>query len=144
MPTPRIIVLILAAVTLLFVAAACGSGDESNGGASPTPSSDRKTVDAPIDGLKMIVRESFPPQYAVRITSGLPDGCHQFEAAEIIRRVLPTITIHVTNTTAADPNTACAQVYGTHETVVELGSDFVSGTEYTVLVNDQHTTFTAQ
>jgi hypothetical protein len=35
-------------------------------------------------------------------------------------------------------------VYGTHESTVELGSDFVSGREYTVVVNGERKTFTAQ
>ena len=35
-------------------------------------------------------------------------------------------------------------IYGMQESIVELGSDLVSGTEYTVEVNDKSLTFTAQ
>jgi hypothetical protein len=44
----------------------------------------------------------------------------------------------------ADPNAICTAIYGMHESTVELGSDLVSGTQYTVRANDKELTFTAQ
>ena len=35
-------------------------------------------VRAPIEDVEVIIRESFPPQYAVRVVSGLPSGCTTF------------------------------------------------------------------
>jgi hypothetical protein len=156
-------VVLLASATVVL-AAACGGGAKPVAtpsatsapaatpsatvapGATPsaTPAGDRKVVLAPIDKLDLIIRESFPPQYAVRILSGLPNGCAQFNEARITDRTASTITIEVTNTMPTDPNVACTQIYGTHESIVELGSDFGPGKEYLVRVNDKELRFTAQ
>ncbi len=159
-------------LAIAAVGAACGTDDDTTPGATstapagtspaatqppartatsepattPNPSTTpgRKIVDAPIDGLDIIVRESFPPQYAVHIVSGLPSGCALFEQAEITGRSGTEITVHVTNTMPDDPNVACTAIYGTHESTVDLGSDFTAGTPYTVRVNDKSVEFTAQ
>jgi hypothetical protein len=135
---------VLAASQLL---AACGDPDDGNdgdnGGISPTPA-EREVVVAPIDELELIIRESFPPQYAVRIVSGLPDGCTEFNESKLRQRTGNTIEIDVTNTHPADPNIACTAIYGMHESIVELGTDFTAGAEYIVKVNDKELRFTAQ
>ena len=113
-------------------------------GAAPTPTPARTVVDAPIDGLDVLVRESFPPGYTLRVVSGLPSGCAQFDRADITGRRDTTITVHVTNTMPADPMTACTAIYGTHESFLDLGTDFTPSTTYTVRVNDKATTFVAQ
>lgn len=104
---------------------------------------DRKFELAPIDGAEMVVQKSNPVQYAVHITSGLPSGCAQFADATASRNG-DEITITVRNTLPADPHVACTQIYGSHETTVRLGSDFVRGTAYRVHVNDRTLEFTAQ
>jgi hypothetical protein len=101
-------------------------------------------VAAPIDKLELITRESNPPQYAVNVTSGLPDGCTKFHEARTTGRSGTTVTIAVTNTHPSDPMIACTAIYGTHEEVVELGTDFARGTAYVVWVNDKDLRFTAQ
>ncbi len=111
--------------------------------ATATLAPDRKFELAPIDGAEMIVRESAPPQYAVHITSGLPSGCAEFADATATRTA-DEITIAVRNTMPADPQIACTQIYGMHETTIELGTDFASGRRYTVRVNDRTIEFTAQ
>ena len=45
----------------------------------------RRQVAAPIDAAEIVVRESSPPQYAVRIGSGLPSGCATFERIDVVR-----------------------------------------------------------
>jgi hypothetical protein len=126
---------------------ACGDPESSDGGGggplSPT-AVPREVVVAPIDELELIIRESFPPQYAVRIVSGLPDGCTEFNEATIKQRRANTIEIEVTNTHPSDPDIACTAIYGTHESIVELGIDFTPGEEYVVNVNDKELRFTAQ
>ena len=136
----------LAAGAMAVLAAACGDVDDASdgGGASPSPDAGRTIVPAPIDEMEMIVRESAPPQYAVRVVSGLPDGCAQFNEAKITGRTGTTIEVEVTNTVPSDPNVVCTAIYGTHEEIIELGSDFDSGTEYVVKVNDEELKFTAQ
>lgn len=108
-----------------------------------TPPAGRTFERAPIDGAEMIVRESAPPQYAVRVLSGLPSGCHQFADATLTRDGTE-IMIDVRNTRPSDPMIACTAIYGTHEAIVELGTDFVPGTTYRVRVNDRTIEFTAQ
>ncbi len=108
-----------------------------------TPPGATTRVLAPIDAAEMIVRESFPPQYAVRVVSGLPSGCHTFDGAEVTRNGTE-IAIAVWNRVPSDARIACTAIYGTHEEMVELGSDFRSGVVYHVAVNDRPLTFTAQ
>ncbi len=142
-PRPRILLALFAllALPLAFVACTGNSGGSGGGG---NANDDRVVVDSPIEEIDILMRESFPVQYAVAITSGLPSGCAAFDKSEVTGRDGTTITIRVTHTMPADPNVACTMIYGYHESTVELGTDFVSGTEYTVKVNDKETTFTAQ
>lgn len=136
--------MLLAGVALALFAAACGNGEADDEGppASPTPS--LRTVDAPIDELELVIRESFPPQYAVRIVSGIPSGCAQFKEAVLTGTSGNTFTIKVTNTEIDDPNAVCTAIYGMQESVIELGSDLTSGSDYVVVVNDKTLEFTAQ
>lgn len=88
--------------------------------------------------------ESFPPQYFVQITSGLPSGCAAFEEITT-ERDGNTIRITVWNTVpAADEPIACTAIYGFVENSVALGTGFTSGETYTVDVNDVTETFVAQ
>lgn len=139
-----------------------GDGDTpaSGGSAMPVPSDDGgsdvpdivvgddpgypvKTVPAPIDELDLAVMESYPPQYLLRIVSGLPSGCAEFSHSDV-ERDGDTIKVTIWNTVPADDTVPCTMIYGMHESSVNLGSDFESGSEYTVYVNDQRITFTAQ
>lgn len=146
--------LVALAAPLLLLAAACGDADSGgsngNGGEGlpkPTPTAvvvdGKQIVPAPIDELDLLQRESSPVQYALRVVSGLPDGCHEFRGVEVERNDAE-ITVIVTNTRPDGPGIACTQVYGQRESVVELGTDFTSGTAYTVKVNDKSLEFTAQ
>ncbi len=127
------------ALSLLF-AGACSDQDPSE----PAGGVDRKVVDAPIDAIDILVRESFPPGYTVHITSGLPSGCARFNAAEVLERNRASIPIRVTNTLPADPGAMCTAIYGYHETNVYIVKGFQSGQIYTLKVNDKEKTFTAQ
>lgn len=88
--------------------------------------------------------ESFPPQYFVQITSGLPNGCAAFEEITT-ERDGETIRIAVWNTLpVADEPIACTMIYGFVEHNVALGTDFTSQQRYSVEVNDVTETFVAQ
>lgn len=139
--------LALAAIVALAAAslgAACGDDDDATNGRTAVATYATKVEDAPIDNLEVLTLESFPPQYNLVITSGLPSGCAVFDKAEITDRSADTITVRVTNLMPADPNVACTAIYGYKETTVGLGSDFTSGQTYTVKVNDKSIDFTAQ
>jgi hypothetical protein len=121
---------------------ACGDDDATSSGSTPTaPAPRRIVVEAPIDDAELITRESFPPQYAVRVVVGIVDGCHEFDGVEA-QRSGASITIKATATTFDDPEIACTQIYGTHEELVELGSDFDKDVEYTVKAGDKTFTIT--
>ena len=87
--------------------------------------------------------ESDPVQYAVHITSGLPSGCHVFDHTDLVRNG-DAIIIYVMNRVPSDTSVACTAIYGEHESTVQLGSDFVSGTVYRVQVNERMLEFTAR
>lgn len=131
----------IAAIAIMLAGVACIPGKSGGGN---TPDDARKVVDAPIDGIEILTRESFPPGYTAHITSGLPSGCAQFSQAVITGREGNTITISVTNTLPADDRIACTAIYGYHETNLDLGQDFKSGETYTVHVNDKTKSFVAQ
>lgn len=111
------------------------------------PAVDFPTVveQAPIDGVDVLVRESFPPQYAVEVTSGLPSGCASFHDISV-ERDGTTFAITVLNLMPApDAEVACTMIYGYAHNTVELGSDLESGTTYAVVVNgEEWATFEAQ
>jgi len=126
---------VLVAAALALLAAACGGDADTSGQPAATPTPGRIVVPAPIDEAELITRESFPPQYAVRVVVGITDGCHEFEAVEAVRSGT-TIEIKATATTIDDPNAVCTQIYGTHEEIVELGSDFDKDVTYIVIAGD--------
>jgi len=136
--------LFAAALASLFVLTAVACVPEKSPGGSGDPDTEREVVSAPIDGIDILIREIAPPQYAAVIKSGLPSGCARFNKAEIASRAGNTITIEVTNTIPTDKDTACTAIYGTHESTVELGTDFTPNQTYTLQVNDKTHTFTAQ
>lgn len=98
---------------------------------------------APIESVEILILESFPPQYNVTVVSGLPNSCVSFAGYRLESRE-DTIKIKMINHKPADSQVLCAMVYGTVETRISLGSDFESGTKYTIEVNDVTETFVAQ
>ena len=109
------------------------------------PPYETEEVLAPIESVDVIVRESFPPQYVAVVTSGLPSGCAAFHSIEV-ERDGDTFSVTVLNTMPAPgQDIACTMIYGYIENSVQLEGEFVSGTEYTVVVNsDTEMTFVAQ
>jgi hypothetical protein len=107
-----------------------------------TPGPGRRLEPAPIDAAEILVRESFPPRYAVAVTAGLPSGCAQ-PAGHEVRRDGTTVRVLVWNSMPVG-NVACTLIYGTYRLTVEMGADFVSGMVYTVHVNDRTLSFRAQ
>ena len=104
-------------------------------------------VPSPIESIEVMTLESAPPQYELRIVSGLPKGgsCSRFNGYEIRRAVSTRIDVAVTHHEVADPDIVCTADYPIVETSVPLGFDFRPGVEYTVGVNSDITeTFVAQ
>ena len=150
---------IVALAAIAFVFAVTGDDDEPGVVSSPQPTAtvdsvsttpavpplppDRRAVPAPIDGLEILILESFPVQYLLNVQAGLPSGCAEQYKHEV-ERAGDVITVTVLNSLPTATDIACTAIYGMYELNIDLGSDFESGETYTVLVNDEETTFTAQ
>ena len=149
--TLALILIIMALAAACTPAPASPSQKPPNDGTSPTPrptpgatpEANLVVVAAPIDGVEVIVAESFPPQYFLHVKSGLPNGCVRFNEY-VVSRSDAAIDVKVTNLEPADKNVLCTMVYGTVDSNIALGSDFEGGKQYTVRVNDVIETFTAQ
>jgi hypothetical protein len=125
---------LLALAGLMLAVAACG-----NGSAKTTT----EHVLSPIDAAEIRTAESFPPQYFLDVTSGLPSGCAKFDRYDLDRSE-DGITVSVWNIVETPEDGACTAVYGQVEHHIALGSNFQSGNTYTVHVNDVTRTFVAQ
>ena len=104
-------------------------------------------AESPIESAEIMVLESAPPQYQLRVVSGLPkgSGCSQFNGYEIRRSESNDIEVIVTHHEVADRMVMCTADFPIVETFVPLGSDFEPGEKYTVRVNsDTVTSFSAQ
>ena len=151
--------IVMASVAVAMVAViACGTEDDKPASVptpgsivAPQPGSDlpvpmtREVADAPVDNAVIEMRESFPVQYAVAITSGLPNACYAFDQI-VADRNGDTVDIAVTNTRPASSNEpiACAEIYGMVNNSVTLPGTYAQGTTYTVNVNDKVLTFEGQ
>ena len=103
-------------------------------------------VESPIESAEVLILESDPIQYQLRVVSGMPrgSGCSQFNGYEIRKEEANRIDVVVTHHQVSDPDVVCTADYPIVETNVPLGSDFEPGVEYTVTVNgDTVTSFTA-
>lgn len=129
-------------IGFLGVEAACSPRAGNSQKATPTPAT--IVVDAPIESIEILVRESFPPGYTAHIVSGLPSGCARFNMATVVERTGNHVAVKVTNTMPADRRTVCTAIYGYKETNLDLGTNFKSGETYTVDVNDKSKSFVAQ
>lgn len=133
-------ILVVATGALLLVVAAgvvvLALGSSGRQGGVPT---DRTTVQAPIESVDVLVLESSPPQYVLRVRAGLPNGCAKQQGHEIGRDgdVIKVTVLNSMPTVAI----ACTMIYGTYELSINVGSDFRPGVTYTARVNDRATTF---
>jgi hypothetical protein len=139
----------------LAAIAACSNGAAPPGTAPGTPlgtpteppstAAGRTAVLAPIETAELIVRESQPPQYSVRIVSGLPSGCAKFERLDVVRDGY-VVNVSVWNSMPSpDVGVACTMIYGTIEHTADLGSAFARGDAIAVHINgESRLSFTPQ
>ena len=108
---------------------------------------DTFVAESSIQSAEIVILESFPPQYQLRVVSGLPkgSGCSQFNGYEVRRSEANEIEVVVTHHEVADRLVVCTADFPIVETNIPLGSGFESGEKYTVRVNSGTTTsFVAQ
>ena len=98
-------------------------------------------AESPIESVEVVILESAPPQYQLRVVSGMSKGSSysHFNGYEIRRRESSRIDVAITHHQVADPFVTCTAHYPVVETIVPLGSDFEPGMEYTVSVNSETT-----
>jgi hypothetical protein len=108
----------------------------------PSAPAGRQFVPAPIDKLEVVIRESAPPQYSLRIQAGLPSGCAE-KGTHRWSRTGDAITVEVLNSMPTG-NPICTMIYGMYDLAIDLGTDFRRGVTYSVRVNDKTTTFVGQ
>jgi len=142
----RTAILVMALLgTAALLAVACGGGDgASNGGDGtlPTIPADRERLLAPIESAEVLILESFPPQYRLAVTAGLPGGCAQ-PAGFTVVRAGDGFTVEVFNSLPRG-DVACTAIYGMYDLSIALANDLASGKEYDVEVNGTRLSFTAQ
>ena len=98
-------------------------------------------AESPIESVEVMILESAPPQYQLRVVSGMPKGssCSQFNGYQARRRGSNRIDVAITHHQVADPLVTCTADYPVVETIVPLDSHFEPGVEYTVNVNSETT-----
>lgn len=94
-----------------------------------------------IRGLRSSGPSPVELSFSVSVMVGLPNACHTF-AGYVIRRSETSVGVEVFNYKPVDNTVACAEVYGTHELDISLGSDYDPDTTYTLDVNGQKGEFT--
>lgn len=130
----------LAALMAVFLLGACATGGEE----SDTGEAHRKRVAAPIESAELVVLDTSPYRYGVRIVSGLPSGCAESGNIDLEHRG-EIIVVRVWNTMPADDRIPCTMIYRTTRDLVDLGDTLESGRTYHVRINDQRSIrFTAE
>jgi hypothetical protein len=84
---------------------------------------------------------SLPPEYFVEVSTEEPSICDQFDSYNVTRAGNTTILVDIFNRRCF---TGCPDDYYDSELIIPLGSDFVPGGNYAVVVNNVTENFVAQ
>jgi hypothetical protein len=95
---------------------------------------------AGIKDIEIWADSSSPPQYFVDVVSEESSFCDHFDSYNVTRAGNTTIIVEIFNQMCS---TDCTLRYKNVEHTIPLGSDFVSGGNYMVVVNDVTETFVA-
>jgi len=114
-----------------IVLAGCATHEEAEDTRTHSPFEQREEVRAPIDDAEIVSHED---GYTLRIVSGLPNGCAEFERIDTMRSD-PDVFVDVWNTMPAGDDTVCTMIYNTAENSIELGDDFRAGEAYNIIIN---------
>jgi hypothetical protein len=84
---------------------------------------DTFVAESPIESVDVEILESEPPQYHLRVVSGMPkgSGCSRFNGYEIRRAEPPEIEVRVTHHEVADPFVICTADFPMVQTSIPLG-----------------------
>jgi hypothetical protein len=95
---------------------------------------------APIWDIEIWADNSLPPQYFVDVMSEELSFCDHFDSYNVTRAGNTTIIVEIFNVMCG---TDCTPKYRNVAHTIPLGSDFVTGGNYTVVVNNVTETFVA-
>ena len=95
---------------------------------------------APIHDVEIWADNSSLPQHFADVVSGEPNSCVKFDSYTVTSAG-NTIQVEILNIEYLGGS--CAEIYSYVNHTIPLGGDFVSGTTYTVEVNDVTETFVA-
>lgn len=123
------ILLLVAAAVLV---AACGPQPTPTPPAGETPPGSLLFGQATVDGIDILILESFPVQINVIARGNLPDGCTQIDA---ITQERTDNTFKVTITTARPAAAACTEALVPFEETISLDVYGLPAGSYTVDVN---------
>ena len=101
---------------------------------------------SPIESVEVVKSETDPLAYSLNVHSVLPQGsaCSVFNGYDISRLSHDTIEVNVTHLRIAPGQLVpCTADLPSVITEIPLGSDFVPGGQYSVIVNDQTASFAA-
>ena len=143
------IIMLLVTVVTLLAAMACGSSATATPVSQPLlptaepikgnpPPEEPPPVEvlAPIEDATVVSPDSVGGDYVLKITSGLPNGCTEFNGYDLVRNG-NRFVVEVNNLVPHPSlNMACTEIYGMHEGQVTLGSDLTPGETYTVTLNE--------
>ncbi|MBM4405392.1 MAG: hypothetical protein FJ039_04300 [Chloroflexi bacterium] len=109
----------------------------------PSSKPKAQAIPAPIEKVTIVMLKSYPAQYVLNITSGLPSGCAKFgHVSWVVEDSTSTVEVQVYNLMPSSPMMACTTIYGYSTNSVSIGS-LTPGKTYTIKVNDYSTTLTA-
>ena len=101
------------------------------------PASSQTVIEeAPIESVQIAVSQGQPAKNEMVIVLGLPDSCHEFVGYELDGED-DTFRIVVRNSRLTGPDVACAEIYRTVETRIDLGEDVEVCKAYTVVAGDE-------
>jgi hypothetical protein len=137
------------AALVLVIAAACGGGDEPaqatpTPDAPPTPESTpvvEGVIAGPVESVSAPIRDitiesvSDPANYTVFVISAQTTDCEAFEGVGPVVRDGRFVRLIVTNLRSIDPGRTCNEALSTRQSRVEIGSNYIPGETYTVVVN---------
>jgi hypothetical protein len=129
--------LFVASLALLLLAAGAVTYAVARGDAPAA--SDRRLVPAPIDAMSVAVRAA-DQHVILSVRAGLLGGCAK-QDSHAVSRAGDVVTVTV-NISIPATETVCTMIYGTYDLQLDLGTDFKTGSTYTIRVNDQKQTFT--
>jgi inhibitor of cysteine peptidase len=128
--------------SVAIVLVSCNSAEEEPESAEPTSAaiSSTESYEAPVDGVEILVMESFPVQINVIASGTLPDGCSTIDP-DIVQTQQDT-TFNVTINAVRPVDVVCTAEAAPFQEIISLDVDGLPAGSYAVDVNGATAGFT--